>query len=547
MKQKIILGMGILSMLFGCDKREKLGGDYFYNVKKEVIQYRYSVGGALTWYYRDLHFADSKTFKVFSSVYATDKKNVYFAGLPIKGVSPNGFQIVEEHPSLFAKNTKSKQILYRDSIIDINFQTVKIHSPNYISDNNKVVFIAKRGVSKHGQFHKVPVTDATSFGEFKSKSQSGIAIGYDKHTIYLDGINTKISSNKAQIIKLGLPTIILQNDVLHYIYPSYRDQKITFKDLHSHFKVTSHGKIGTFIYDEFYHFSISGLKEASQILTSNWLTDNNGLYFINRDIIHKVSEKQFEQYTYNNNNPNFLRTNEGLFQIKTYPYEVIHYSSKAEIIKNGIVKDQNKLFLDGEEIKNVDLKTFSKLPKNRGFVDKNFYYYGSLYSKKNIPSWGYKEFLDGKNPDDLFGIEMKYNHTVYKTYWNGFLVSLSMPTKQNETSQVVLEFKNIARKTIELKSPIEGQIYISYQPNDTEPPVYFQHKPTLVLETKYDFKNIKNEENIQFSFPLNQQMVAQLTVEINQHQVTPFLILSDTEFLVERNDYNLHIKANIDN
>ena len=38
-------------------------------------------------------------------------------------------------------------------------------------------------------------------------------------------------------------------------------------------------------------------------------------------------------------------------------------------------------------------------------------------------------------------------------------------------------------------------------------------------------------------------MMAQLTVEVNQHQVPPSLILSDIEFPLERNDYNLYIEA----
>ena len=37
MRQKLILIMGILSILFGCDKREPLGGHYYLNEKENII------------------------------------------------------------------------------------------------------------------------------------------------------------------------------------------------------------------------------------------------------------------------------------------------------------------------------------------------------------------------------------------------------------------------------------------------------------------------------------------------------------------------------
>lgn len=105
--------------------------------------------------------------------------------------------------------------------------------------------------------------------------------------------------------------------------------------------------------------------------------------------------------------------------------------------------------------------------------------------------------------------------------------------KQNESDTVQIVFKNIARKTIELTQPIEEQQYISYQLQATKIPVYIADKST----------SIQNEESIRFSFPINQQMMAQLTLEVSQHQVFPSLILSDIEFPLERNDYNLYIEA----
>ncbi|MDG1911950.1 MAG: hypothetical protein P8I42_03900 [Flavobacteriaceae bacterium] len=116
--------------------------------------------------------------------------------------------------------------------------------------------------------------------------------------------------------------------------------------------------------------------------------------------------------------------------------------------------------------------------------------------------------------------------------------------KQNESDTVQIVFKNIARKTIELTQPIEEQQYISYQLQATKIPVYIADKSTSIKkENEYNYKRIQNEESIRFSFPINQQMMAQLTLEVSQHQVFPSLILSDIEFPLERNDYNLYIEA----
>lgn len=542
MKQKLILIIGILSMLFGCNNRESLGGNYYLNKDKNIIQYRYSVGGALKWYYKDLDFADNKTFKVFSNAYATDKNSIYFAGKQVKGVSSNGFQIIKEYPNMFAKNTLSKKILFKDSIIDLDYNSVKIHSSAYVSDKNKVVFIAKRGVGKYGQFHKVPVVEPSSFNEFKEKSKNGMSIGYDKHYIYLEGINTKIPSLQAQIIQLGLPTIILQNDLLHYLYPSHRKKETEFKELQLPLEVSSNGVIGSFLYDTYYHFSILGFKEASQISNSSWITDLNGLFFVNDSRIHHVSKKKYAEYIYDEQYPNYIKTTDSLIQVQSYPHKIIKYSSKAEILDREIVKDQDKIFFKGKEVENVDAETFAKLPRSRGFVDKNFYY-GSINNKNPIPDWAYQEFLNGKNTYDLFGIDTKYKHTVYKTYWNGFLVSLSLPTKRYKSDTIQLKFKNIARKVIALKKPIEEQLYVSYQPYGIESPVYYQDKPKFTLTTKYDYKIIKNEEIISLSFPLNQQMVEQYKVIVNNSSVLPYLVLCSEKNVLERNDYDLYIKA----
>ena len=534
--------MGIVGALLGCDKREPLGGSYYFNETEHVIQYRYDVGGSLQWHYRNLDSADRETFKVFSKVYATDKERVYFTGKQVKGVHPNGFKIVEAFPNSFAKNTLGEQILFGDSLLAIDYNSAKIHSKNYVSDKNKVIFIAHGVVYKFGLFHEVPVADPPSFQQFKIKSRNSKAIGYDKHYLYIDGINTKIPSANAQIIQLGFPTIILQKDVLHYVYSSQENVSI-FKALQAPFNLSAHSHIASFMYDDFYHFSIQGLKQAKQIAQSCWITDQNGLYFIDDNEIHKISDQQFEQYTYAEEYPKYLRTNDSLFQFLPYPHnQVIRYTTAAEIIEKEIVKDQNNIYLEGEEVKNVDIETFVQL-KNGRFVDRNFYYYDNLSHRKPIPDWAYEEFVEGKITENkLFGIFLGYEYTIYRSYWNGFLVILSLPSKQNDTAEVLLEFRNIARKPIQLNCPLEEQFYISYQPHRTEDH-YYQDQSLLKGETEYDFSNINAKDTIRFSFPLNQALIKRETIIRNEHPVLPQLILSSKKIAKDHDDYDLYINA----
>lgn len=542
---KRILLIGSLSALLGCNDRQSLGGNYLYDKSGNKILYRYSIGGAVVPSYQIVPTKHPKTFKVLSQSYAVDKTHVFWAGKLVENAVSEGFEIVEDYPSTFGKNRISQQMVYQDAVVNMDFSSIKIHSQKYLSDKNKVLYIASKGREKYGLFHTVAVSDPANFQLVSAKNKSGV-LSHDAKSIYLKPLNTHIPPENAQVIQYHFP-IILQNDVLHYFYPSYREVK-QFKVLPPNFVAKDQGIIGTFGDDTYYHFSVSGFDQARQLAESDWINDNNGLYFINDRRIHKIADKPLTDYTYDDKYPNFIRSAEQLLEVVTYPFKVNTYPSNAVIFDDDIVRVGDTVYKNGEALSKVDVTTFAPL-KSSGYVDKDFYYYGHRsWTKRPIPHWAYQALLNGKNPNDFFGIEMQTHYTVYKTYWNGFLVSLSVPSKNNPSSEVLLDFKNIERKTLQLSQPIEQQLHISYTPHNTLSPVYYRdNNAMLVANTNYDFQNIKADESIQFSFTLNQQMLEQYTVIANSGQaVPPRLVLCSKAFALEREVMNLYLEASIE-
>jgi hypothetical protein len=217
------------------------------------------------------------------------------------------------------------------------------------------------------------------------------------------------------------------------------------------------------------------------------------------------------------------------------------FSASGKILSKSIVIDNNTVFYDGVEIENSDATTFIKLdPDNEfsDFVDKNFYYY-SMWSVKNryhIPHWAYEEFKNGKLKESaLYNIETKYSHTIYKEYWNGFLVTMKVPTKNNTDNKLYIEFKNIERKTLELDTPLEEKIFLFVtkefrkSENNTD-----TSSIKLNATDAYNFKQIKPEEVITFTYELPTNVT-----DNNGLQYTfPYFITLSSKNQPERDNYN---------
>lgn len=421
-----------------------------------------------------------------------------------------------------------------------------IHSSTHVSDKNKLLFISKTLNDELGLFHTIPVLDLDSFETIRVNG-SDTELGKDNHHIYIKNIDTKISSIGAEVIRLNSPAaIILQNDVLHYIYPSHRKVETTFKELSKPLVAKYNDTLGSFRHDTFYHFKVEGFAKAQQIHNSQWVKDNSGVFYIDGNKILKVSEITPSHCAYDKDYPKYLKTSDSLYNVISYPFKVNRFSKNAEILNTDIVRDNHTIFVKGNAVPEADAQTFARTKRGYGFVDKNFYY-GSydLSYRKAIPNWAYQEFLEGKDPNDLFGIDMGYDYTRYRSYWNGFLVSFSVPTLTNESKTILLEFKNIERKTQTLAEPIEEQLFLFYEPHNKEHTHLKDKNALFTVETPYEYTNIIDEQTIKLSVSVNQELIQQLTQTLNGQELKPALILSTTENPSEADMVNLFIRGSI--
>ena len=532
--QRIII-IGISAVLFSCSSRKSLGGNYFYDESSNKVVLRYYPGESLLPRYATVPTKHPKSFRLLSLNYAVDKENVFWTGKVIENATVKGFAIDERFPWSFAKNTITNQFYYEDKLVDVDVSTVKILSDYYIADKNKVIYISYLEIDKYGMFLEVPVANPANFKLY------GRNLGYDENTIYYKTINTKIPSNNAKIIRYESPTIVSQNDVLHFIYPNHQNKETIFKELPTPLKLNDNGAIDTFLNTTYYHLNIDGFKEVKHIDNSNWLVDENGLYFLKTKSIVKIEDQVSTNYEYDEKHPNYIKTTKHLIEIVSHPFALNFYPPNAVIVNKDIVKVGNTIYKKGKPFIEVDGETFNTL-EEPGYVDKDFYYSRSLNHKQPIPWWAYQELLDGKNSNDLFGINTKYKYTTYKSYWNGFLVSLSVPTKQNDSTKIGIEFKNIERKKLTLSQPIEQQLHVMYKPHNIL--VYYGDENKLIKESNYDFKNIKVDESIQFSLVPSTYLINFCTVTAFSGQFAPpSLILMSNDTPLERTVFDLYLEA----
>ncbi|MDC1285338.1 DKNYY domain-containing protein [Flavobacteriaceae bacterium] len=521
MQKKIIIYMGLLSLLFGCSDREVIDPQKSYrfliDTKTNEVFYKHppSAGGLIS---RSIKLPTNhpKDFVILSKHYATDGRLVFYTSSIIEKANLKGFIVDTAFSNYFAKDSISKTHYYQDNVLNLDYNSAKIHSERYISDKNKVLF--NDGTDTIVFDIKIPVQDVSSFELVNKKSRNGSTLSKDKRWLYLNNIQLPVPSKETQIIQLGLPTILLHKDILHYTYPSYIDVTNIRKSLLPSFKATEGRIIGKSKYNVYYHFKISGLKNATQINDSYWMKDDNGLYYMYGDDLTNISKKQYKSYDYNSKFPNHLRTNSCLFGVYYKKNSV--FSASGQLLSDAIVIDNNTVFYEGDEIENSDAATFIKLEDYRvnDFIDKNFYYRsGSGKNRYQIPHWAYKEFKTGElKAEEISNIAMKYTHTVYKKYWNGFLVTMKVPTRNNTDNKLSIEFKNIERKVLKLDRPLEEKIFlfikktykqvdandISIKLSTTDVYNFKQIEKDAVITFIHDLPtNVTDSDGLQYTFP----------------------------------------------
>ena len=546
--------MGIFSFLFGCSTKEhskehinyQKSWHYVYDTKTNEVFYKYSLGGALLPRYEKLYTTNPKNILVLDQNYATDGQLVFYKYDVIENANPKGFVINPNFPDFFSKDTISKHHFYKDELLNLDFSSARIHSINYVSDKEKVLYSERIVNSSFNT--EVPVQDVLSFESVDKKSKNGFALGKDKFWFYLNQILVPIPPQNTQIIQLGSTSIFFNDNTLHYIVPpnEIRDKNLMYlRNEFPNLKFTYDGIIGKTKYDTYNHFKISGFKNLSQIDDSFWFKDDNGLYHIpyySEINVKKISNKQYQSYECKSEFPNYLRTESNLFAC--YFEKLSKFSNTAKIVDGKFVIDRNAVFCEGVKIDNADASTFVKI--DNFLLDKDFIYSSLKHNyRKRIPHWAYEE-LKNRNislVDSLFDISMKYAHTIHKNYWNGFLVNMHVPTKSNTDKKLYIEFKNIERKTLKLEAPLEKKLLLiplekKRQGFNLISEYNYDALVKLNPTTPYNFNNIENDEIIKFTADLPGYMT-----DNTNEEVMYFITLSSTSPPEEDNYDQLYIES----
>ena len=500
--------MGILSFLFGCSNKKTIDAQksrYFVrNSKTNEVFYSYTTVGSLLPVYKKIGTQHPTKFKVLSQTFATDEDVVFYTYKTVEQATAKGFEVDANFPNLFAKNSLTKKWFYTDKLLAVDYPTTQIHSSRYISDKNKVYFNEKNSENAHFQV-VVPVQDIASFKLFYKNQKTASTLAKDKHWFYVEGVRLPIPSAQTKVVPLSsnFPWQFLHQDTLHFIYPSYRNSVNMNKDLPPNFMFSEGKIVGKSKYDTFYHFKLNGFKNASLIENSSWLKDANGLYYLQNGKLKKITNNHFTVFDYNSKFSNYLRTENTLFA--SYYNHNTTFSAVAKIINADFVIDHNTVFYEGVAIENCDAATFISF--NHAFMDKNYYYYNTNPNKNRepMPHWAYNELKSGKLKWRYFSdIEMKYDYTIYKRYWNGFLVNTKVPTETNTDSNLLtITLKNIERRTLQLAAPLEETLQLYFRENYNDAIAKPKnHTLKLITLNTYNYKKIVPETVITFQVAL---------------------------------------------
>ena len=541
--KRLFIIMGILNALFGCNNRETIDPEkstqYVRNTKTQEVFYKYYSAGNWAPTYAKLATNHPDDMTILGKHHATDSRLVFYRGDIIKSANPKGFQIHPEFSGAFAKDSIAKVHFYKDKILDLDYSTAKIHSKHYASDKDKVLYNG----TNDSFSNEFPVEDIPSFAPSK-KSDDSYPLAKDRFWFYLKAVRLPVPATATQIIKTGFPSIFLHKDTLHYIYTSYQDIGETHEGLPAIFDAINNG---VFAEDEsqhdiYYHHEVNGFNNADYIENSFWLKDDNGLYYLSLfNTFFQVSENPYKTHHYDENSPNYLRTEKTLFGV--YFDEVAEFSLSAEIVSDELVIDNNTVFYKGKELENSDAASFVTFGSD--FLDKNFYY-DNLNPHRHrypLPHWAYEELISGSIEwRDLSDIKMSYAYTSYKKYWNGFLVTMKVPTKKNPDRKLQITFKNIERKTLQFDRALEEILHLFYRKEYKDSD---ELSAPLISTTPYNHQEIEPDKTIEFTLELPAE-VTSINGEVFSY---PYFIAlsSNNEWIPERTTYRqLHIESKVD-
>lgn len=366
--------------------------------------------------YSELPNTKLKDFNVLSQFYATSDVSVFYQGKLIENAIPESFMPHPEFPNNFAKDTMRKTYYYQDTPLDLDFDTAKIHSLNYISDQYKILF--NNRYSKSNAFaKKVPVEDIASFEVINNNEDLTIGIyAKDKYWLYESFTRLPIMSQDVEFINDDSlpPDIIFSQGKLYYITKSRLKHDIDdykpvnlFRNIPSHLTIENTGIIAEEGDDVYYQLLVKGFQNLEYIEGSRWLVDDNGLYHLLHGSIFQLSNERHASYHFDPEYPNHIWSNKALFT---------HYDGRSTILSASatvipetygyLIIDNGQLFHYGKLIPEVHTDSFMRIRSGYyGYIDKN-YYYDKDFRKKAISPQEYEQLKNKTlQPEDLSGID----------------------------------------------------------------------------------------------------------------------------------------------
>lgn len=368
--------------------------------------------------------ADYSTFKIVKSNYGTDKNNVFYEGEKLDFITSDGFKILNRNYLKDNKNVyeihttddnKTKIKIIKDLNIDVS-SFKSILGGDFYKDKNSVYYVDTS--EDKSVLKKLEGADSKTF-------QAGI-FSKDKNNVYYGtNILKGVSSNGFEILNI-MPLIVKDNKNVYYL-ETYETgiaapTILNLKDM----DVTSLKSIGNSFYDNIYY------------------RDENNVYFITIDSNQKV---KFEKLSGAN--------------------------SKTFETFDSYEKDDKNVYISGNKLDGIDVKSFEKLSYNI-IKDKNGVY-----------------FLDAVEENETFKIEVqkiKIEGIDFKTFINVDNSDQYYKDKNNvyyKKNDNMVKIKNSDVKTFEILSEYPG--YYAKDKNN----VYFKGKKLEKIDSK-TFETMQN-------------------------------------------------------
>ena len=455
---------------------------------------------------KKLEGADADTFE--PGIFSKDKNSVYVDKQRLEGVSPKGFEVLDNDLN-FIKDYKNVFYLDRadDGITFIprvqNIEGVDVatlefaggYYSKYYKDKNNVYFMDNRdGKIKFKKLsyvnpktfemvdntfarddknlylfeYKLDGIDAKTFEKISSnivKDKNGL---YFLEDIEKENENIEIKTRKINIKGLDLKTFEHIDD--YY----YKDKNNVYYDLDNNLYTIKNADLATFeVLNSPYSSSIYFAKDKNNVyyqnkkingivadgfeqIQSNFIKDKNRLYKIDEDeekneiklipINEKVNLENFEEI-----GGNYYKDDKNLYYFGENEFKKIEGADPNSFKYDNenytfIAKDKNNVYFEGEKVKGIDVNSAEGI-NGLWIKDKNNVFYEGK-KLKGISSYNFSYFDGGLSYDKI----LVDKNGIYKF----------IETEDNKKTMEVtrLDSKGIDLETLErITSPMDSSNY----------------------------------------------------------------------------------------